>query len=92
MKKEDFISPFVLLVVFSVILTCWLSFYLHASFQFSHLHVVERMMFSAYFIIIALIAISMGFGLLVLVFSGVLWTVQKILGVEQEKADDAPAS
>lgn len=85
MKKEEFISPFVLLVAFSVILAVWITIYLHASFQHPHFHFVEKMMFSSYFTILGCIALTMGFGMFFLVYSGVLWTMKKLTGVEHEK-------
>ena len=90
MKKEEFISPFVMLITFAVLAAVWLSIYLHAGFQFPHFHVVEKMMFSVYFTMIGCIALLTGFGLLAMVFSSVLWAVQKIFGVEQEETDDVP--
>jgi hypothetical protein len=92
MKKENLMSPFVLTNVFFAILTVWISIFLHACFQFPHFHVVEKMMFSAYSTIIICVAISMGFGLVALVFSCVLWTVQKIVGIKDLKTDDIPIS
>jgi hypothetical protein len=85
MTREEFISPFALFIAFSVIFAVWLSIYLHAGFQYPHFHVVEKMMLSSYFTIIGCIALLMGFGLLALVYSSVLWMVQKLIGIEPGK-------
>lgn len=85
-------SPFVLTNVFFAILTVWISIFLHACFQFPHFHVIEKMMFSAYGTIMVSVLISMGFGMVALIFSCVLWTVQKIVGIEDEKANDIQIS